>query len=112
MAEFVREATKGFKLVELKSDQAGWIEKYGYPVDMVPVANSLWRDPAAPDPPKTMLQPWTSCCAKLRGEPLLQHLARGIELPEQYGHGVIDSLDARSYAGRIIHRASLRLEAS
>ncbi len=76
MMEFVRKVTEGFRFVELKSDQAGWIKQHGLPSDLVPVANSIWRDPAAPDPPKTMLQPWTACCAKLRFEPLLAHLAR------------------------------------
>ncbi len=152
MVEFVREATKGFNLVELHSDQARWIEQQGLPADLVPVANSSWRMPPntdSPAPPKTMVQPWTACCAKLRFRPLLEYLAQsdatlfihgqrhadgggfsadsapgakveickliwgwsdsdvmahiaehGIELPEQYGHGVIDSLECWSCTAR------------
>ncbi len=74
--KFVHNAVKGFNFVELKSDQGAWIKQYGLPSDMVPVANSIWRDPAAPDPPQTLLQPWTACCAKLRFEPLLEYLGR------------------------------------
>ncbi len=70
MTAFVRKATEGFNFVELKSDQAAWIKQYGLPSDMVPIANSVWRDLAAPDPPKTVLQPWTNCCSKLRFQPL------------------------------------------
>ena len=76
MEEFVRKATEGFNFVELKSDQAGWIEQNGLPSDMVPVKNSIWRDGGVPDRPKTMLQPWTSCCAKLRFTPLLEYLGQ------------------------------------
>ena len=75
MREFIYKAVEGFNFVELKSDQARWIEQQGLPSDMVPVANSAWRDPAAPDPP-TLLQPWTTCCAKLRFQPGLDYLAR------------------------------------
>ena len=138
---FIREATEGFNFIEIESDQAALIEQQGLPCDMVPVANSAWRDPAAPDPP-TLLQPWTTCCAKLRFQPGLDYLARsgatllihgqrrsdgggftvdskpdarveickllwewsehdvmdyigqhGIELPEQYADGLVDSLD-------------------
>ena len=152
MAKFIRKATEDFNFVELKSDQDAWIEQYGLPSDMVPVVNSIWsirRDPAAPDPPQTLLQPWTSCCAKLRFTPLLEYLGKsdatlflhgqrrsdgggfcadsrpgaaveickllwewsdndildyigkhGIELPEQYGHGVVDSLDCWNCTAR------------
>lgn len=149
MAAFVREATKGFNFVELKSDQVGWVEQYGYPAEMVPVANSIQRFPGTTDPPQTMVQPWTACCANLRFNPLLEYLRRsgaslflhgqrrsdgggfcadsqpgaaveickllwgwsdddvfgyitkqGIELPEQYAHGVIDSLECWSCTAR------------
>ncbi len=143
MIEFIRKATEGFNFVELKSDQAAWVEQQGLPCDMVPVANSAWRDPAAPDPQTLLrLQPWTACCAKLRFQPGLDYLARsgatllihgqrhsdgggftvdsgpdakveickllwewstgdvmdyitehGIDLPEQYADGGVDSLD-------------------
>ena len=142
MREFVYKATEGFDFVELKSDQAGWIEQYGFPAEIVPVANSVWRDAGTPDPPKTTIQPWTSCCAKLRFKPILDYLEESsstlfihgqrlsdgggfsatsgpdvkvqiykpiwqwserdvmayidkhkIELPEQYAHGVGDSLE-------------------
>ncbi|MCH8037202.1 MAG: phosphoadenosine phosphosulfate reductase family protein, partial [Proteobacteria bacterium] len=102
-----------------------------------------------PDPPQTLLQPWTSCCAKLRFEPLLEYLGRsratlfihgqrhsdgggftvdsgpdakveickliwewsdedildyigkhGIELPEQYADGVVDSLECWNCTAR------------
>ena len=76
MATFVREATKGFNFVELKSDQGAWIKQHGFPSDMVPVVNSIWRDPATFDPPQTLLQPWTSCCFQLRFMPLLEYLER------------------------------------
>ncbi|MCH8997855.1 MAG: phosphoadenosine phosphosulfate reductase family protein [Proteobacteria bacterium] len=76
MAAFVRKAVEGFNFVELKSDQAAWIKQQGLPSDMVPVANSLWRDPGVSDPPQTMIQPWTMCCAKLRFQPILDYLAR------------------------------------
>ena len=116
---------------------------------MVPVANSIWRDRGSPDPPRTLLQPWTACCVKLRFQPLLEYLERssatlflhgqrrsdgggftvdsgpdakveickllwewsdddilhyigqhGIELPEQYADGVMDSLDCWNCTAR------------
>ena len=79
MAEFIRKAVKGFNFVELKSDQGAWIKQLGLPVDLVPVSNSIWRvapNSDNPNPPKTMLQPWTSCCAKVRFAPLLEYLAQ------------------------------------
>ncbi|MCZ6862985.1 MAG: phosphoadenosine phosphosulfate reductase family protein, partial [Alphaproteobacteria bacterium] len=149
MREFIYKATVGFDFVELKSDQAGWIEQYGFPSDVVSVANSIWRDPGAPDPPPTMTQPWTSCCAKLRFSPILDYLAQSgatlfihgqrdsdggglsgdsqpgatveihkliwewserdimayidenkIELPDQYAHGVVGSLECWSCTAR------------
>ncbi len=149
MAAFIRKATESFNFVELKSDQAGWIEQNGLPSDMVPVKNSIWRDGGAPDRPKTMLQPWTSCCWQLRFMPLLEYLERsdatllvhgqrrsdgggftcdsgpgakieiikllwewserdvmdyigkhGIALPEQYGHGVVGSLECWNCTAR------------
>lgn len=153
MAEFVRGATEGFNLVELASDQAGWIEKYGYPAEMVPVANSMWRmleDAEDSNPPEVILQPWTSCCAKIRTGPILEYLESSsitlllhgqrrldgggfsitsgpnarveiarpiwgwteravleylaeheIDLPEQYAHGVIDSLECWNCTARV-----------
>ncbi len=149
MAAFVRKAVKGFNFVELKSDQGAWIKRYGFPSDIVPVANSIWRDRGSPDPPRTLLQPWTACCVKLRFQPLLEYLGRssatlflhgqrrsdgggftvdsgpdakveickllwewsdddilhyigqhGIELPEQYADGVVDSLDCWNCTAR------------
>ncbi len=76
MWEFIYKAVEGFNFVEIKSDQAGWIEQQGFPSDMGPVVNSIWRDSGVPDPPRTLLQPWTTCCSKLRGLPILEHLAR------------------------------------
>ena len=76
MVEFIRRATEGFNFVELKSDQAAWIAQQGLPADMIPVANSIWRDPGNPKPSQTLLQPWTLCCLKLRTEPVLNYLWR------------------------------------
>ncbi len=76
MREFVYKAAEDFNLVELKSDQGAWIRQQGFPSDMMPVVNSMWRHASAPDPPQTLLQPWTACCAKLRFQPLLEYLGR------------------------------------
>ena len=76
MREFIYKAVEGFNFVELKSDQAGWIEQQGLPSDLVPVVNSIWRDSGVPDPPRTLLQPWTACCAKLRFQPIMEYLSR------------------------------------
>ena len=149
MAAFIRKATEGFNFVELKSDQARWIEQQGFPSDIVPVANSIWRHRGSPDPPRTLLQPWTACCVKLRFQPLLEYLERssatlflhgqrrsdgggfiidsgpgakveicklvwqwsdeeifnyigkhGIELPEQYAHGVSASMECWNCTAR------------
>ena len=75
MAEFVHQATEGFNLVELESDQAVWIEQQGLPSDMVPVSHSVWRL-AGDQRQEPMIQPWTSCCAKLRFQPILDYLTR------------------------------------
>ena len=76
MVEFVRKATEGFNYIELTSDQAGWIAQFGYPADVVPVVNSIWRDGGRDDSPRTLVQPWTACCAKVRFGPILEYLAQ------------------------------------
>ena len=57
MRDFVVKATEGCNLVELRSDQAGWIEQQGFPADLVPVSNSAWRGPGNPEPPKRFYSP-------------------------------------------------------
>ena len=102
MVQFIRKATEGYNFVELKSDQAAWIEQQGLPCDMVPVANSIWRHASASEP-KTLLQPWTACCAKLRFQPGLDYLARsgatllihGQRRSDGGGFTVDSKLDAR-----------------
>ncbi len=157
IAEFVRNAVKGFNFIELKSDQGAWIKQHGLPSDMVPVVNSIWRDPGNPKPSQILLQPWTLCCLKLRTEPILKYLWRsgatlllheqrrsdgggfainsgpdarvevckliwewsdddildyigkhGIELPEQYADGVMDSLDCWNCTARGGDSATLK----
>ncbi len=67
MVEFVRNVTEGFNFVELQSDQHGWLEQQGLPADLVPVANSIWRDPG-----NVMRQlTRTSATGATRGVPIL-----------------------------------------
>lgn len=47
--------------VEIKTDQPGWIDKYGYPSDVVPVKNTMWGHYLEPHD-GIKIQPWTDCC--------------------------------------------------
>ena len=73
MADFVREAAKGFNFVELTSDVEAWRRRYGEPADVVPTWNSFWGIGLDPLRPRMMIQPWTTCCVANRSQPLIDY---------------------------------------
>ncbi len=72
MRDFVYRAAEGYNFVELNSDQAAWHAQHGLPAEIVPVANSSWRDPGTPYPPKTIIQ-------------ALDHVLRQAPIPTYFG---------------------------
>ena len=73
---FIREATQDRNFLELQGDLAASIRDFGYPADLIPVAGSFWGIDGDPLPASPIpLQPWTSCCARVRMAPLFRYIA-------------------------------------
>ena len=72
---FVRKATQDRNYLELQGDLAASIRDFGYPADLIPVAGSFWGIEGDPMPASPIpLQPWTSCCARVRMAPLFRYI--------------------------------------
>ena len=74
---FIRRATQDRNFLELQGDLAASIRDFGYPADLIPVAGSFWGIAGDPMPVSPIpLQPWTSCCARVRMPPLFRYIEK------------------------------------
>ena len=73
MEDFFKSYKDRFNFVELKSNQAEYIQKAGYPSTLVPVYNQINSSFMVKGERKILINDWVTCCANLRGLPLKQY---------------------------------------
>ena len=98
MVEFVRGYSERFKVTEVLSDQPRRLQSIGFPVRVVPVANTpvgVAVRGGGVDGPRQLLTDWIGCCSDLRARPALDYATShgiGLLFHGQRNDGKIDTM--------------------